>query len=568
MSSCAAVTKGVLQKLARKKPIDKDVMETPLKRCLKTSHLIFLGIGQMAGAGMYIMTGVVAKNHAGPATFISYIIAGLVSFLSAMCYAEFAARVPRAGSSYSYAYVTVGEFIAFIIGWNILLEHCIGGASTARAWGGSLDSLIGNAISNWTIQHASFQPSPSWLAKYPDLVAPLFLIVLCIAVALGAKISLNINMGVAILNIIFTALISVLGYYYGKPENLTGVPFAPHGASGIFVGASMCVYAYVGIDGIAVAGEEAESPNTSIPKANTVALLVVTAMYIAMSLALVLVAPYWTLSVTAPFAEAFERLGYNWIKILVIVGTLTAITCTTLGHTFSAPRTMYAMAGDGVIFKFISYVNSCTQTPLVAILIFLVIAGVLTVLFDLEELANMSSMGTIVTFFSVSACIIVLRYQPRSQESTDMTQLVENVAGERQNGESNTYEIWNNSGQLKPRYKNLPILKDMPPGRAVVIATGSMSAAMLVLGAVVIPGAKWLMSATWWSILLTLLSSLWIMVSFSVLLLHEQDSQISTYKVPLVPLLPSISMLMNMGLLLSLQKAVWIRLGIWMVAGG
>ncbi|XP_064643119.1 cationic amino acid transporter 4-like [Lineus longissimus] len=567
MSKCGELTTGFLRKLGRKKAIPKDVMETPLKRCLTTSHLVFLGIGQMAGAGMYIMTGVVAKQHAGPATFLSYIIAGFVSFLSAMCYAEFAARVPRAGSSYSYAYVTVGEFIAFVIGWNILLEHCIGGASTARAWSGSFDTLFGNVIRNWTLEHASFQGQPSWLAQYPDFIAPLFLIILCIAVAFGAKTSVNINMVVAVTNIIFTILISVLGYYYAKPENWTSVPFAPNGVGGVVVGASMCVYAYIGIDGISVAGEEAKSPTKSIPRANTIALIVVTVMYVAMSLALVLVVPYTSLSMSAPFAEAFDSLGHRWIKTIVIVGTLIAITCTTLGHTFSAPRTMYAMAGDGVIFRFISYVNPRTQTPLVAVLIFLIIAAVLTVLFNLEQLANMSSIGTILTFFGVSACVIVLRYQPRQGECTDETQLVDNATDNDQKSDPDTYEIWNNSGRLKPKFKDFPILKNMAPGSAVVMATGSMSVAMLVLCCVAILGMKHLASGTAWAVLVTIFSVLWLVASFTVLLLHEQDSQITTYKVPFVPLLPSISMLLNMALLLNLEVAVWIRLGVWMTAG-
>ena len=253
-----------IQNFRRKKYIDpQSVTKTELARCLSTLDLTLLGIGSTLGAGLYVVTGEVARSIAGPAVVVSFFIAAVASILSGLCYAEFGARVPKAGSAYIYSYVTVGELCSFIIGWNLILEYVIGASSVARAWSSYFDSLIDDAIRNFTVSHVGEIPTPSGVT-YPDFFALLVAVLITIVLTVGVKSSSRFNSIFTGINVLVIVFVTTLGLYFAKYRNWTN-DFMPFGFSGVISGAATCFYAFVGFDIIASTGEEAKNPRRSIP---------------------------------------------------------------------------------------------------------------------------------------------------------------------------------------------------------------------------------------------------------------------------------------------------------------
>ncbi|KAH1016600.1 hypothetical protein HUJ04_007796 [Dendroctonus ponderosae] len=230
------VMSGICTKMNRKMKIPSDVMETPLNRCLHTFDITLLGIGHMVGAGIYVLTGTVAKDIAGPGIVISFLLAGLACLLSALCYAEFGTRIPKAGSAYVYTYITIGEFWAFLIGWNILLEHMIGAASVARAWSGYLDSLLGGVISNTTLSITG-EMHEQLLGKYPDFLAFAVCIFYAMVLGIGVRHSALVNTCLTTINLFVMVLIIAAGLYTANGENWSKRGgFLPFGFSGVLAG--------------------------------------------------------------------------------------------------------------------------------------------------------------------------------------------------------------------------------------------------------------------------------------------------------------------------------------------
>lgn len=252
------------QSFKRKKCIDpQSITKTELARCLTTLDLTFLGIGSTLGAGLYVVAGEVARSIAGPAVVLSFFIAAVASVLSGLCYAEFGARVPKAGSAYIYSYVTVGELCSFIIGWNLILEYVIGASSVARAWSSYFDSLIDDAIRNFTTSHVGEIQTPSGLI-YPDFFAFCILILITSVLTIGVKSSSRFNSVFTGINILVIIFVTSVGLYFARYSNWRR-DFMPFGFSGVVSGAATCFYAFVGFDIIASTGEEAENPRKSIP---------------------------------------------------------------------------------------------------------------------------------------------------------------------------------------------------------------------------------------------------------------------------------------------------------------
>ncbi|XP_064642307.1 cationic amino acid transporter 4-like [Lineus longissimus] len=569
-TKCSAFCEALWHKVTRTKTLGSDLMTTPLKRCLTTLEVTFFGIGQMAGAGIYVLTGAVAKQKGGPATPLCYLIAGLVSFLSALCYAEFGARVPKAGSSYTYAYVTVGELLAFIIGWNILLEHCITTAATARAWSGSMDTLLNGAMSNGTMDAVGRINVPGF-AKYPDFVATGLIILLAVLVILGAKESVTFSVVIAILNIAISVIIIGAGMSRANIanwENKDHGGFLPFGTGGLLGGAAMSVYAYTGYDAICIAGEETKNPAKSMPIANGVAMSSVMVLYILLASTLTLMIPYYQVDPDAAFTVAFKALGMPWAEILVTVGALVAITGTCLGNMFSTSRSAYAMARDGILFEIVSYVHPKTKTPIVAIIAFAVIAGTLAMVLDVGHLAEFVSIGTLVAVSVVSACVIVLRYQTLEQCQFELkVKAKPHEPGDESQQLVDEEAKFKNLGELKPRFRNVPILRDLKPGKGPVIATGVMMAFMAAFALASSFAVRNAAHVAWWSYIIMILSGVGLASSFAVICMHKQNHYFQTFQMPLVPFLPSLSMLLNIGLLMQMSWLAWVRFLIWMLIG-
>ena len=261
----------LVKRFTQKKLVDpKSLSQTELSRCLSIFDLAALGIGSTLGAGIYVLAGEVARSIAGPSIVISFFIAAVASILSGLCYAEFGARVPKAGSAYVYSYVTVGELCAFVIGWNLFLEYVIGASSVARAWSEYFDSILNSRIRNYTLTNIG-EIHASGLSRYPDFFALLLVLLVTFILGIGVKNSSRFNNVFTGINLLVILFITCVGLYFAKGENWTR-DFAPFGISGIFSGAATCFYAFVGFDVIATTGEEARNPSRAIPIAIVLAL--------------------------------------------------------------------------------------------------------------------------------------------------------------------------------------------------------------------------------------------------------------------------------------------------------
>ncbi|CAH1772292.1 unnamed protein product [Owenia fusiformis] len=568
-------------KLIRTKKLDDDRMETPLKRCLGTVDLTLLGIGSMVGAGLYVLTGTVVKDLAGPGAILSYLIAGLAAMLSSLCYAEFGARVPKAGSAYTYTYVTMGEFWAFIIGWNVVLEYMLGLSSVARAFSGTFDSFFNGAIRNGTI-NAVGEMHGDWLSPYPDFIAAISIIIALVCVAAGAKISVNFNSIFTVINVVAILTILGVGFSFADIKNWQNEDtggFLPFGFQGVFAGAATLFYSYVGFDAIAVAGEEAKDPARSIPIATVIAMLVVTVLYFLGTSALTLMVPYYAVTPSAAFPEAFASKGVMWFKYFIAAGSLFGITTSLLTTAFAMPRIVYAMASDGLLFRSLAKIHPKTQTPIIAIFVFGFLAAILAFLFEIDTLVEFLSIGTLLAFTIVAISIIILRYQPITKCQFDLKPEEEKAEqqgedGAASDGKTPTDEkpivhskSHDDFGRLKQRLKTFPVLKDINPGNAVAYSCVVMLVGMMGFNGLVLHGTEYLQSAQWWAIILLLILTTLIIACYLVIIAHEQNTSFLTFQIPGIPLIPACSMFINTAMMLKLSYLTWIRLAVWLAIG-
>ncbi|XP_062398239.1 cationic amino acid transporter 4 [Sardina pilchardus] len=419
VGGCSPVVR-VCQRLNRLKRVEADVMATSLQRCLSTLDLALLGVGGMVGSGLYVLTGTVAKDTAGPAVVLSFLLAGAASLLAALCYAEFGARLPKTGSAYMFTYVSVGELWAFLIGWNVILEYMIGGAAVARAWSGYLDAILDHRVQNFTETHV-MRWNVAFLARSPDLLACGVLLLASAVISFGVRVSSWLNHVFSAVSLAVVAFVLVFGLALADPQNWGAREggFAPFGVSGVLAGTATCFYAFVGFDVIAASSEEARDPQRAIPMATGISLGLAAGAYVLVSAVLTLMVPWHTLDPNAALADAFYRRGYSWAGFIVAVGSICAMNTVLLSNLFSLPRIVYAMAEDGLFFSVFARVNPVTKVPVVAILVFGALMALMALLFDLEALVQFLSIGTLLAYTFVAASVIVLRFQPERKPAPD-----------------------------------------------------------------------------------------------------------------------------------------------------
>ncbi|XP_034025562.1 cationic amino acid transporter 4 [Thalassophryne amazonica] len=592
--SCASAVR-LCQKLNRLKTLDDDMMATSLKRCLSTLDLTLLGVGGMVGSGLYVLTGTVAKDLAGPAVIISFLIAAIASFLAAFCYAEFGARIPKTGSAYMFTYVSMGELWAFLIGWNVILENMIGGAAVARAWSGYLDSIFNHAIQNFTETHI-MQWNMPFLAHYPDLLAAGILIIASIFISFGVQVSSYLNHIFSVISMGAILFILIFGFVLAEPANWSQKEggFAPFGVSGTLAGSATCFFAFVGFDVIASSSEEAKNPQKAIPIATGVSLTLAATAYILVSTVLTLMVPWYTLDPNSALADAFFRRGYSWAGIIVALGSICGMNTVLLCNLFSLPRIVYAMAEDGLFFSIFARVNPVSKVPVNAILVFGVLMATMALIFDLEALVQFLSIGTLLAYTFVAASVIVLRFQPEKSKGTTSTSPSTNAEPSRSSSasqnptedslESKQYESFSDKIQLVEREKARErhgvgqlkaywepylgrLLGDCKPGEVVAFCVMTLIVSSVSLCAVLEFGQKQLQLPVWSFAILLVIFSLVFVLSLAFIWIHEPQINTETFQVPLVPLSPGASILINVFLMIKLSALTWLRFTVWITVG-
>ncbi|XP_056329445.1 high affinity cationic amino acid transporter 1b isoform X1 [Danio aesculapii] len=584
------VMKELGKQLLRVKVVDCSTEESRLSRCLNTFDLVALGVGSTLGAGVYVLAGAVARENAGPAIVLSFLIAALASVMAGLCYAEFGARVPRTGSAYLYSYVTVGELWAFITGWNLILSYIIGTSSVARAWSATFDELIGKHIEEFCRQHMSIN-TPG-LAEYPDMFAVIIILTLTGLLAFGVKESAMVNKVFTCVNVLVLMFVVVSGLIKGtlqnwnlNPEDIlnhtasenVSVPlpteeslgfggFMPFGFSGVLSGAATCFYAFVGFDCIATTGEEVKNPQRAIPIGIVASLLICFVAYFGVSAALTMMMPYYMLDKNSPLPVAFKYVGWEGATYAVAVGSLCALSTSLLGSMFPMPRVIWAMAEDGLLFKFLANISEKSKTPIMATVTSGIVAAVMAFLFDLKDLVDLMSIGTLLAYTLVAACVLVLRYQPEQpsvnvqyqrascQEETEAESINESSAGFLP-GSPDLFSIRN---LLSPQNEEPSRLS----GLTVNICTSILGVLVCVFCVVAVQGGFQI----WTLAVLVSLAVVCLIITLLIWRQPESKTKLS-FKVPLLPFLPVLSMFINVYLMMQLDKGTWMRFAIWMVKG-
>ena len=533
MEGCSNFCTGIWTKATRLKKISDDVMETPLRRCLTTLDLTLFGIGHMVGAGIYVLTGAVILKTAGPSTMLSYLLGGMAALLSGLCYAEFSVNVPKTGTAYNYIYIIAGEIWAFLAGWNLILEYLIGTSAVAKALSAYINALSGGAIVNATVSAVGEVNSPFF--SQIDFVAMAAVILVFFTVAFGAKASITLNNFITVINLLLITAIIFTGVIEGNPRNFYDEEggFFPYGISGTLAGAGVLFYAYIGFDSIAVAAEETFNPSKSLPIAMCVAIATVTLLYTATSMSLSFLVPYYAIDPLAPFPSAFAAAGVRWAEYLTSIGAVIAISCSLGGAAFCLPRSIYALAQDGLLFEPFSYVHQWTKTPLVAILVSGLVSGVMALIFDMSMLVNMVSIGTLAAVTMISACILKLHYLPAQKCPFELRLSVDIVSdyASRFNIEEDTISLQSSARIGKPRKCVEGFLPGFNPETVTSVAIVTLCGSIFLSSADICYALPALKRAEWWALVLISIGIVTFVLSFVVLLLHEHNISFTKFQV-------------------------------------
>ncbi|MBI2815847.1 MAG: amino acid permease [Acidobacteria bacterium] len=397
--------------------------EQRLRRVLGPVALTSLGIGCIIGTGIFVLTGVAAHDKAGPALMLSFVVSGAACIFAALCYAEFASMVPVAGSAYTYAYATMGELMAWIIGWDLVLEYAVASATVAHGWSAYFRDFIGLMGIQFPAQWAggpfdiTHDKGFFWTGQYFDVPAVIIAAIITVVLVIGIKESAGFNAGMVIVKVLIVLFVIVVGAFYVNPENWR--PFAPFGYGGLFAsgeprgmlaGAAVVFFAYIGFDSVSTHAEEARNPQRDVPIGILVSLAICTLLYIAVAAVVTGMIPYDMIDIHSPVSNAFIQKGVTYAGILVSVGAIVGITSVLLVLMLSQPRVMLAMARDGLLPRsFFGAVHDKFRTPWKSTIltgVFVAFAGALVPLHILADLVN---IGTLLAFVLVCASVLIMR---------------------------------------------------------------------------------------------------------------------------------------------------------------
>lgn len=392
-----------------------------LRRALGPWNLMTLGIGAIIGAGIFVITGQAAAQFAGPAIVISFVLAGVTCAFAGLCYAEFASMIPLAGSAYTYSYATLGELIAWIIGWDLILEYAFGAATVAVGWSGHLCAFLGDlGLPVPHLPEGTVTVFGTAIRVKFDYVGFLVILLVTVVLVIGIKESANFSAAVVLLKLavicVFIALATAFLVSHSWQPNHWH-PFIPantgerghFGWSGILRGAGVVFFAFIGFDAVSTAAQEATNPKRDMPIGLLVPLVICTGLYIMVSALLTHLVPYNQLNVPDPVVQGIRITGHQWATFLVELGALAGLASVMLVLLLGQSRVFYAMSRDGLLWPWACKVHARFKTPYVSSIVVGFAVAVLAMLLPLSVLDEMTSVGTLLAFALVSAGVLVMR---------------------------------------------------------------------------------------------------------------------------------------------------------------
>lgn len=400
--------------LSRRKLFNADLHDSGLRKCLSAFDLTLLGIGAIIGTGIFVLTGTAAATQAGPAVVLSFVVAGIACTFAALAYAELASSVGGSGSAYGYSYAAFGELMAWIIGWDLILEYGVSVAAVSVGWSG----YFNNALKAIGVPLPDYLMNGPW-AENPGIVnlpaAGIILILMLLLIA-GVRESARLNAAMVFIKLLTIAVFIGIAIFHVNPENWT--PFMPFGwfdhveggkPIGILAGASLVFFAYVGFDAVSTAVEEAKDPRRDVPIGIMGSLVFCTLIYIIVSGLLTGIVKYDQLNVPSPVAHSLQLLGLNWASALVATGVITGLTTVMLVLYYALTRVILAISRDGLISPYFAKVNPNTQTPVRTTVLCGILMAIMAGFIPFAALAELVNVGTLAAFVLVCTGVVFMR---------------------------------------------------------------------------------------------------------------------------------------------------------------
>ncbi|KAI3823399.1 hypothetical protein L1987_04834 [Smallanthus sonchifolius] len=558
---------GFMGCLVRRKQVDPTVAKAEgfqLAKRLSVIDLIAIGVGATIGAGVYILVGTVAKEQTGPAITISFLIAGIAAGLSALCYAELACRCPSAGSAYHYSYLCVGEGVAWLIGWSLILEYSLGGAAVARGISPNMALFFGGQDSL-----PAFLPTILGITVDPSAAILVFIItgILCT----GIKESSLAQGIITTVNVVALLFIIVAGGYVGFKTQWVGydIPggYLPFGVNGVLAGSATCFFSYVGFDAVTSTAEEVVNPQRDLPIGIGVSLLTCCVLYMLVSAVVIGLVPCYALDPNTPIASAFASYGMNWAVYIVTIGAVTALCAALIGGILPQPRILMAMARDGLLPSFFSDINKRTHVPVKSTIATGIFIALLAFSMNVDQLTGMVSVGTLLAFTAVAVSILILRYIPPditiiqspNTESTDLvsSEFNNDITDICTEDHEARYHTQKDEGHEARRRKMAAWSIAVVCAGVLVLACAASAENIPIVPSFILCG----------------LGGVAILSGLTVLACIDQDDARLTFGetggflCPFVPFLPVACILVNTYLLINLGIGTWIRVSVWLVIG-
>jgi len=411
-----------------------------LKRALGATNLTTLGIGAIIGTGIFVLTGTVAAQNAGPAVILSFVLAGVASIFAALCYSEFASLVPMAGSAYTYGYATLGELFAWIIGWDLILEYALGAVTVSIGWSGYVVSFLRDIGIHIPAQLSAARGTLLTLADGTQVTAIFNLPAVIIIAVVTFLLVIGIRESATVNNVIvFVKVAVVLLFIFGAAHAINSAnwhPFMPpstgvrghFGWSGVMQGAGIVFFAYIGFDAVSTAAQEAKNPQRDMPIGIIGSLLICTVLYIAVSAVATGIVPYLQLDVPDPIAVAADHAGLGWMAALIKLGAIAGLSSVILVMLLGQSRIFWTMADDGLLPRFVSRVHPKFRTPWITTIVTGIFVAFFAALFTVREAGSLVSIGTLLAFVIVSIGVLVLRLREPELPRTFKTPAVWFVA--------------------------------------------------------------------------------------------------------------------------------------------